>query len=154
MTMDAEPLDIDESSISKPLPLDEKGEQPKRRGRPPGATNKTTTSPRSNTANVTAALATMGSLYDFMTMGLTMVSPIAAMELVDKLEQLQANNKRAFEASPKLAQRIATIGSGGGVTTFIVGNLIVLAPIIQKALPDIQRLLNGNSESNASRASS
>lgn len=125
-----------------PMRLDEPGNPtpPKRGpGRPPGSKNRTTAPPRGHAADVTAALAVMGGAYDFILLGLTMVSPMAAMQWEEKIEPLQASNKGFFTASPKLAARIAKIGSTGGTLAFVMSNVIALVPVIQIAIPDITR---------------
>jgi len=89
-------------------------------------------------------MGTMGGAYDFILLGLNMVSPVAAAEWAGKLDTLQETNKRFFEADPKLAARVARIGSTGGMAGFLIANALAIVPVIQLAIPDIQRLISND----------
>lgn len=100
----------------------------KRRGRPPGSTNRA--AGRRSAADkkqVETALATMGTLYSSMSAILLVAGkPASAQVMAAGIEQTQAANRQAFEASPALAAAIARLGAVSSVGLFLGSNIALL----------------------------
>ena len=106
----------------------------KKRGRPAG----TTTAAKSS-GDVEAAMATLDTAYQFLTLGLTMIgAPIAAGELAEKISYVQEQNRGYLNADRKLAATIAKVGSASGRAGFIITNVMALAPVAIQAAKELQ----------------
>lgn len=108
---------------------------PKRRGRPPGSTNKAKTAPSAtDAATLKQALATMESLYSVTTAGLLMFGLTeTATAWAASTEDLTKTNEDALKAAPRLAKAIANAGSVGGATTFVVAHVMAIAGVMRIA---------------------
>lgn len=104
---------------------------------------KTTPKPPSSQAalnrEVDAAARVMTNFYELATFGLMFVSPDAAGILAKKTDELDASNRKAFEADPRLRAAIARAGSISGTGTFIVTNAMVLIPVAFVAASDMRK---------------
>lgn len=110
-----------------PTPLTSAGETPKNRGgRPPGTGTGTRMSP-----DVKQALAVMAALYDTLAAGMDFVEDEQTVKLFRaKTDALNIRNQAYFETDPKLAARVAKLGSDGGSLAFFIANATVLAPFL------------------------
>jgi len=109
-------------------------------GRPKGSTNKPrATASATDAATLKQALASLDSLYDFTTLGLTMFGfAETASEWVTAAESLRATNEDALKASPRLAQAIARAGSVGGATTFFIAHAVALGGVMRSAQAELR----------------
>lgn len=123
-----------------PTPLTSTGETPKNRGgRPPGTGTGTRMSP-----DVKQALAVMAAMYDTLAAGMDFVEDEQTVKLFRaKTEALNVRNQAYFETDPKLAARIAKLGSDGGALAFFITNVTVLAPFLIPAGKKSWDLLTG-----------
>jgi hypothetical protein len=116
-------------------------ESPRRRGRPPGVKNGEGQgrARRSTGENrtVSEALGAMQSAYDLIGLLLLPIAPNASRLFTSGIRTAQESNRRAFEASPKLAKRIATTGEKGGTVGFVIGNAVLIAPVVIAASAEI-----------------
>lgn len=92
---------------------------------------------KSSSKKVEAALAVMEGLYDQLTQVLMIVSPNGAAELEKRIPRQQQRNRLAFEANPKLTDRIVSMGQKGGSLTFILSNVAMLAMVGRIAYADV-----------------
>lgn len=108
---------------------------PKRRGRPPGSTNKPKAAQGATDAStLKQALASLDSLYKVTTLGLTMVGLTDTAETwANRVDDLQKSNEDALKAAPRLAAAIANAGSVGGATAFFAAHVMALAPVMMVA---------------------
>lgn len=134
-------LSVDDLVIdSTPEGITEEGEPSKRRGRPPGVKNGEGRTRRTTTENrtVSEALGAMQSAYDLIGLLLKPIAPNASRIFTEGVNRAQESNRRAFEASPKLAKRVATTGEKGGAAGFFIGNAVLIAPVVLAASAEIQ----------------
>lgn len=76
---------------------------------------------------VETALATMGTLYSSMSAILLVAGkPQTAAVMASGIEQTQAANRQAFEASPALASAIAKLGAVSSVGLFLGSNIALI----------------------------
>lgn len=124
-------------------PITESGEPRARRGRPPGTKNGEGKGRRTTAENrtVSEALGTMQSSYDLIGLLLTPLAPNTARIFKDGVRSAQESNKRAFEASPKLAKRVASTGEKGGAAAFFIGNTVLIMPVVAAAVTEVQAKL-------------
>lgn len=115
---------------------DDKAEdQPKRKpGRPPGSSTGRPSRPAASAAqskqNVEQALASMGSLYDMLGLAaLSLRKPMTASVIAEKKDDWQTANRKAFDASPKLAAMISGVGQTSGVLGFVVTNAMAAVAV-------------------------
>lgn len=110
-----------------PSPLTVEGDTPKNKGgRPVGSGTGTRM-----TADVKQALAVMDGIYDALASGLDfMEDEETVLKFRDKTRSLSERNRGYFEADPKLASRIAKLGSGGGTGAFLLANIVALGPFL------------------------
>lgn len=106
------------------------------------STPRTGTSSARTEAKVTAALAVMAGTYQQLIDILIFVSPRASMALAERIPVQQATNKTAFEASPKLCERVVSMGGKGGTLMFAFTNLAMMAMVGRIAYADIQSIGN------------
>lgn len=126
---------------SQPDPITEEGEPTKpRRGRPPGSKNGSARAklPAAQNRTVNEAMGAMQSAYDLIGLFLKPLAPTAAAMFSAGVPKAQESNQRAFEASPKLAKRIASGGEKGGVAGFVIGNAVLVAPVVAIASAEIK----------------
>lgn len=122
---------------------------PKRRGRPPGSTNK-------NPANATAsadvknAMSTLDNAYDLIGMGLMLAGLTnTATAWISSAEGLRATNESALKSAPKLARAIANIGSTGGAATLIISHAVAIYGVINVARTELaERRENAETSTN------
>ena len=101
------------------ITITDANDTPKRRGRPPGSTNKVPTS--GPAADVIKAMATLDNAYNMVATGLFMFGLSESANMwIDSAEQLKATNKDALTAAPKLAKYIANAGTAGGAGTLLL----------------------------------
>ena len=73
----------------------------------------------------------MDTLYSTGVAGLLLLGrPLASEVLATRIEQTQAANRKAFEASPRLAESIAKLGSVSSVGLFVGSNIATLAAVL------------------------
>lgn len=154
MTMTADavpPVDTGTPQTLGQSPLNTKGE-PRKSG-PRGGRPRKTPEERAADANeraaqkatgarvdpsVTQALSVLNAAYTFMVTGLTVVGARqAASDLESQIPAVQSQNRQFLSADPRLAQRIASIGSSTGRAGFLVANLMVLAGVGVTAAAEI-----------------
>lgn len=132
MTPDITPIngdDIpsDEAPNLDGVTLNKDGTPRKRRGRKPGSAAGGTRRTAADRKQVETALATMGTLYSSLSAVLLVVGkPGAAAVMAGGIEQTQAANRQAFEASPALAGAIAKLGAVSSVGLFLGSNIALL----------------------------
>jgi hypothetical protein len=127
-----------------PDDITEAGEPAKpRRGRPPGTRNGEGKGRRttSESRTVSEAMGTMQSAYDLIALLLKPLAPNAARIFSDGVPKAQESNRRAFEASPKLAKRVASTGEKGGSAAFFIGNAALIAPVVAVAAGEVSAKL-------------
>lgn len=91
-----------------------------RRGRPSNASKQRET--------VEHALGAMAGAYSLVAQFALLTGRENLREhVVGSVEQLQASNRVAFEASPRLAAVVAGAGTGTGVLGFFVSNVVFVA---------------------------
>lgn len=87
---------------------------------------------------VTQALAVMNTAFSLITTGLMMLgAPNAASELSAKIPAVQDQNRAFLIADPKLAQRIAKIGSSTGRAGFLITNISLLTAVAVTASAEL-----------------
>jgi hypothetical protein len=120
-------------------PITESGETKPRRGRPPGTKTGEGRGRRSpgESKTISEAMGTMQSAYDMVALLLSPIAPNAARLFRDGISRAQESNRRAFEASPKLAKRVASTGEKGGGAAFFIGNAVLIAPVVAAASREI-----------------
>jgi hypothetical protein len=139
---EAPPVDTGSPQILGQTPLNSKGEPRRsgpRGGRPrktpvdgttASATPRNTPSGSRTDPNVNQAINTLGTAYDLIVMGLTMLgAQNAASELSEKIPAVQSQNRQFLTADPRLAARIANIGSSTGRAGFLITNLAMLVGV-------------------------
>lgn len=145
----APPIDDGTPQILGQTPLNAKGEPRKsgpKGGRPRKIPDGTTTSatPRTTPAgsrtdpNINQAVNVLATAYDLIVTGLTLFGAHhAAHELSEKIPAVQVQNRQFLTADPKLAQRIANIGSSTGRAGFLITNLTMLVGVGVTAAAEI-----------------
>lgn len=82
-------------------------------------------------ANVEAALAVMEGVYSLGQMGVLVSGHRkTAMQMAEGLDEVQRQNRQAFESSERLAQTIANLGNVSAIGMFVTANLMYLAPVV------------------------
>lgn len=139
------PLNVDDLVFDTPPddPIGEAGETKPRRGRPPGTKNGEGRGRRTTAENKTVAeaIGTMQSAYDLLALMLQPLAPNAARIFREGISKAQESNRRAFEASPKLAKKVASTGEKGGGAAFFIGNAVLIAPVVAAASREVQAKL-------------
>lgn len=124
---------IDPDSIPSDSTPNTTGDAPrKRRGRPPGSssTGGTRRVSAADKRNVETALSTMGTLYSSVSAAMLLLNkPNTAEMLSQRIEQTQAANRQAFEASPALASTISKLGQVSSISLFIGSNVAMAAAV-------------------------
>lgn len=114
-----------------------KSAAPKKRGRPAGSTN-AAKSASATASDVRQAMATLESLYDFTTVGLTMFGfTTTAEQWVAQSAHLKATNEDALKAAPKLAASIARMGQVGGTTAFMVAHVMAVGNLVRSVQAEV-----------------
>lgn len=141
-------LNIEDDNRPAPKSATNTGPVKRGPGRPPGSGSK-------QVQNVNAALGTMDSLYGLMATGAQLMHrELTANVIANQIDTWQAQNKKAFESSPKLAQTIANIGQTSGFVTFLTTNVVAFG-MVALALREENELIRNmkeadNAESSAS----
>lgn len=84
-----------------------------------------TTSQKEHTANVNAAVQTLNTLYGVIGIGLmSMGLQDSAAKFANDVDvrDMESSNRKALEASPKLAAMIAKTGTASGSVSLIISN--------------------------------
>lgn len=126
------------------VPKSARGGSKRGPGRPSAPTAK-------HRADTDAALSTMNSAYNLLSMGaLLLRRPHTASLIAANGEQWQAGNREAFESSPKLAAAIANVGQTSGVVTFFVTNAVALVQIVGALRSESASIAEANSSADTS----
>jgi hypothetical protein len=136
------PVDTGSPQVLGQTPLNAKGEPRKsgpKGGRPrkaPADGTTATATPRNTPSgsrtdpNVNQAVNVLATAYDLIVTGLTLVGAHnAANELHTKIPAVQSQNRQFLTADPRLAARIANIGSSTGRAGFLIANLSMLVGV-------------------------
>lgn len=102
----------------------------KRRGRPPGSTNK----PKGavTKADVDAAMSTLESGYNLITTGLVMFGfTDTATAWAESAAELSKTNRDALTASPRIVKAIISTGETGGSVTFFLTHGMAVAGLVK-----------------------
>jgi hypothetical protein len=114
--------------------------QTKKRGRPAGSKNKSTTPPTATQVNadIKQALATLETAYNLIATGLVMTGLNHSLESwIESAEGLKKSNEDALRAAPKLAHWIANAGSTGGAATFVITHGMAFATLYSVAREEL-----------------
>lgn len=123
-------------------------------GRPKGSTNKPrATSGATDASTLKQALASLDSLYNLTTVGLTMVGLTATAEAwTAQTDDLRKSNEEALKAAPRLAAAIANAGSVGGATAFFAAHVMAVAPVMMLARMELATRRAARDAENAANA--
>ena len=84
---------------------------------------------RKASGDVAQAQAILDGIYQGFTMGLMVLSPVAAAQWNSKLESLQTTNAVLLAGDKDLTRSICKMGQGGGKIAFGVAHLMAIAPV-------------------------
>lgn len=85
---------------------------------------------RGSNADVTKAMNTMDTIYQGLILVSNLLAPTVARGMTERLPQAQMLNRKAFEMDRKLARKVASMGTPGGMTAFLLAQGIMVSPIL------------------------
>lgn len=75
------------------------------------------------------ACSTLATLYDTVTIPVTLLNPIAGAVWVDQIEGLNERNRKILATNKDLVKKINSLGERGGNTAFAISHIVAITPV-------------------------